>query len=134
VVSFTARSLYPRYPFYRRLDEPQSRSGRLDKTKFLTLPGVELGLLGLYTRTENIMTTGKDGKGHNPSLMFLSPYRERPSIGINMLQKIVVSCSWPFTASLCCPDFPDTCRPASPALSCFYILWHLTVDINFIPV
>jgi hypothetical protein len=33
VVSFTALPLYPRYPFYRRLDGPQSRSGRYGEVK-----------------------------------------------------------------------------------------------------
>jgi hypothetical protein len=34
----------PRYPFYRRLGWPQSRSGRYGEVKFFTLPGLELPL------------------------------------------------------------------------------------------
>jgi hypothetical protein len=35
----------PRYPFYRRLGGPQSRSGRYGEVKFFfTLPGFELPL------------------------------------------------------------------------------------------
>jgi hypothetical protein len=34
----------PRYPFYRRLGGPQSRSGRYGKVKFFTLLGLELPL------------------------------------------------------------------------------------------
>jgi hypothetical protein len=34
----------PRYPFYRRLGEPQSRSGRYGEVNFFTLPGLELPL------------------------------------------------------------------------------------------
>jgi hypothetical protein len=36
----------PRYPLYRRLGGHHSRSGRLEKWKFLTIPGLELRPLG----------------------------------------------------------------------------------------
>jgi hypothetical protein len=42
VVSFTPLPLYPRYPFYRRLGGPQSRSERYGEVKIFTLPGLEL--------------------------------------------------------------------------------------------
>jgi hypothetical protein len=47
MVSFTPRPLYPRgksprYPLDRRLGGPQSRSGDVEKRKFLTLLGLEL--------------------------------------------------------------------------------------------
>jgi hypothetical protein len=34
----------PRYPFYRRLGGPQSRTGRYGEVKIFTLPGLELPL------------------------------------------------------------------------------------------
>jgi hypothetical protein len=34
----------PRYPFYRRLGGPQSRSGQYGEVKIFTLPGLELPL------------------------------------------------------------------------------------------
>jgi hypothetical protein len=34
----------PRYPFYRRLGGPQSRSARYEEVKMFTLPGFELPL------------------------------------------------------------------------------------------
>jgi hypothetical protein len=45
VASFTPRSLYPwgnrlRYPLYRRLGGPQSRSGHCGEEKILAPPGI----------------------------------------------------------------------------------------------
>jgi hypothetical protein len=44
VVNFTPLPLYPRYPFYRRLDIPQCWSGRYREDIILPLPGIELRL------------------------------------------------------------------------------------------
>jgi hypothetical protein len=41
VVSFTPRSLYPRYTLDRKLGEPQSRSGRRGEEKILDPPVVQ---------------------------------------------------------------------------------------------
>jgi hypothetical protein len=59
VVSFTPRTLYPlgkspRYPLDRRLDGPQIRSGRVEKRKFLTLPGLELRPLSRPARSQSL--------------------------------------------------------------------------------
>jgi hypothetical protein len=44
----------PRYPLYKRLCGPQSPSGRLEKSKFLTLPGIELRLLGRPAHSQSL--------------------------------------------------------------------------------
>jgi hypothetical protein len=53
------RPLYPlgkntQYPMDRKLDGPQSRSGRHGELKILTLVGLELRLLGLPTRNQSL--------------------------------------------------------------------------------
>jgi hypothetical protein len=48
------RRKIPRYPLDRRLDEPQSRSGRHGEVKFLPPPGLELWSLGRPARTQSL--------------------------------------------------------------------------------
>jgi hypothetical protein len=42
------------HPFYRRLGGPQSRSGHLEKRKFLALPGLELRSLGRPVHSQSL--------------------------------------------------------------------------------
>jgi hypothetical protein len=93
VISFTLRPSYPlgkslRYPLDRRLCEPQIRSGRLEKRKFLTLPGLELLPLSRPARSQSLYRLRYPGSDRGllycPNVRFfnnmLCTLDERPSI------------------------------------------------------
>jgi hypothetical protein len=56
----------PRYPLYRRLGGPQSRSGRHGEVKILVPPGLELRLLRLPTRSQSLYRLSYPASTRNP--------------------------------------------------------------------
>jgi hypothetical protein len=64
VVSFTTRPLYPSYPLDRRLDGPQSRSGRGGEgISSQILPGVEPGQIFIVAMETRRVERCYKGKG-----------------------------------------------------------------------
>jgi hypothetical protein len=79
VVSFTLQPFCPRYPLYKRLCGPQSRSGRRRK-KFLTPPGLELRPLGHPARSQSLYRLRYLGSLLLPSISLLIHYSLNKSI------------------------------------------------------